>query len=344
MRNEFTILICAFLFGACTEQRDLFVISRSLLHIENEWEPTKIDKKNGATLLIYNADVHSAEMIPNAVERTLALDKGMYDMLSFNAMMYSEQESHLNYIYYRGTDRFETVEACVAERDEKDCFRPLSDEIVIHHPDILACRSLSGVEVVGDPNFEIKYRDGKDGYATDENHIEQTVRFSPCRITHVCQVLLHTRHPRSAKVVKASLRGFAGSVFLAERMPSHGSVTHQFDLNTLRIDTGDSAFGVLSSPAFTTFGPPLDLPDRRYELDVTVLLVNGKEYGPVIFDITEQVKHCIAYLNDTRANNIPITDTLFIEVYGLELPAVTGDTDVGIEDWGNNVIIIIPIN
>lgn len=339
-----TVLACLAMFVcSCTKHRNLYVASSPQLLISNNWAPSQCDIDNGATVMIHNRPSDPTELIPNAIHKIIELDKGLYDILVFNGLMYSPTETHLDNIVYRGTDKFETFEAVITHMDAGSRFRAQPDEVIVDFPDILATHSTSGHDIAARRKFEMKYRDGVNGYPSNLKHTEDTVHFTPCRVTHSCQVIARVRNPKSARVVQAKLHGFAQSVFLANRMPAHNSITHQFKLNSLKLDPTNPDMGTISSPVFTTFGPPLDLPGRRYTIDVNVLLTNSEELGMMTFDVTDQVEQAIATLSAERLNDTPIMDTFYIHIE-YELPVVVSDgMDVGVGDWGEDIIITVPI-
>lgn len=340
------ICVCFILLAdSCTEQRDLYVASYPQLLIKNNWTPSECSSDNGATAMIYDRPSDSpTELIPNAVRKIINLDQGLYDILVFNGLMYSPVETHLDNIFYRGIDRFETFEAVVAEMSPSKRFRAREGEIIVDSPDILATHSTSDHEIAARRKFEMKYRNGENGFPTSINHLDDSVSFIPCRVTHTCQVIARVRNPKSARVVQAKLHGFAQSVFLANRMPAHNSITHQFTLNSLKTDALDPSMGTIKSPVFATFGPPLDLPERVYKVDVNVLLTNSEEHPMLTFDVTDQVEAAIENLAAERLKNRPIMETFYIYI-DFELPVVISDgMDVGLGEWGDDVIITVPIN
>lgn len=342
MKQAIFILIFI-LTAACTEQRDLYVTSYPQLLIKNDWVPSQISTDNGATVVIYDRPEGAPELMPNAVSKIIDLDAGQYDIMVFNSLMYSPTQSHLDHIYYRGTDRFDTFEAVVSEMAPAFRFRSKADEVIVDFPDILSTHSTAEHEMSARKKFDLKYRDGKNGFPTSLKYVEDTIHFSPCRVTHTCQVIARVRNAKSARIVQAKLQGFAGSVFLANRMPAHNSVTHQFTLNSLKFDQPDPNVGTITSPVFTTFGPPLDLPARGYTLEVSALLTNSQEYPAMTFDVTDQVRRAIDYLAAERLKSRPIMETFYI-IVEFELPPVVSDNmDVGVQDWGDDVIVTIPI-
>lgn len=335
----FVLLMCS-----CTEQRDLYVASYPQLLIKSDWNPSQCGIDNGATAMIYDRP-HSAptELMPDAIRKIIELDKGTYDILVYNGLMYSPTETHLDNIFYRGTDRFETFEAVITEMPPGKRFRAQNGEVTVNAPDILATRSTADHDILARKKFEMKYRDGENGFPTNPKFLDDSVFFSPCRVTHTCQVIARVRNPKSARVVQAKLHGFSQSVFLANRLPAHNSVTHQFILNSLKHDSSDPTIGTISSPVFTTFGPPLDLPERRYTVDVNVLLTNSEELPRMTFDVTDQVEKTVAYLAAERLKNCPIMETFYIYIE-FDLPIVISDgMDVGLGEWGDDIIITVPI-
>lgn len=338
------LISCTGFMESCTKQRDLHTASYPQLLVTNNWDSSQCGTDNGATAMIYDRpNASPAELMTDAGRKIVELDRGLYDILVFNGLMYSPTETHLDNIFYRGTDQFETFEAVVTEMPPARRFRAADSEVIVNSPDILATRSTTEHEMQARKKFEMKYRDGKNGLPTSLTHLEDSIFFTPCRITHTCQVIARVRNPKSARVVQAQLHGFSQSVFLASRLPAHNSITHQFTLNSLKLDQSDPTTGTISSPVFLTFGPPLDLPGRTYTIDVNVLLTNSEELPPITFDVTGQVEEAIAYLAAERLKDRHIMETFYIRIE-FELPVVTSDgMDVGLGEWGDDVIINIPI-
>lgn len=349
---KITKVLCSICFAcsllittSCTEQRDLYVASWPQILIENDWTPSQVSPDHGATAMLYSRTTgERVELMPDANRKTIDMDKGIYDIIVFNGLMYSPSESNLDNIYYRGTDRFETFEAVVTEMSPSQRFRAGTGEVIVNNPDILATRSTANYNNEATKKYEIKYHDGKNGYPTTTNYIEDTISHIPCRVVINCVVICRVKNVKSAKIAQAKLRGFSQSVFLSNRMPSHTSVTHQFTLNSLKFDDPDPTIGTITSQIFSTFGPPLDLPERRYTIDMSVLLINGQELPPKTFDVTDQVLPFIDYIKAERLKNNPII-TIPIELFlYIELPVVVSDgMDVGVGDWGDDVIVTIPI-
>lgn len=328
----------------CTEHRDLHVVSYPQLLVQNDWVPSQVFPPYGATAMIYDDNNgQRTEIMTDANRKIVELDHGLYDIVVFNGSLYNHSDV-LGNICFRGTDNFETLEAFVTEMNPAKRFRAVAGDVIVDHPDIIATHSTAKCDIEARRKFEIKYRDGKIGSPTNPQYIKDTLPFTPCRVTIDCIVICRVKNVRSARIVQAKLRGFAGSVLLANRMPSQTNVTHQFTLNNRQFDDPDPTVGTIRSPLFSTFGPPLDLPERKYSVDIDILLINGEEWPQKSFDVTDQVEPFIEYLKQERNNNNPfITLPIELNLY-MELPVVISDgMDVGVKDWGDDVIVTVPI-
>lgn len=335
---SFLLLALAILW-ACTDQRDLYVKPSPMLLIKNDWEPSRTNVQNPmATLMIYPLSSNKIYM-EDHLRKTLALDESDYNVLVFNDYMYSESQTQRNYIRYRGTQSFDSFEAYATSMT--GAFRALPDEVVVNNPDTLSTRSTLDLTVEGKRAFALKYKNGKHRFSTAYDYIEDSLEFVPCRVVHNCVVIVNLQNVKALNGsgrAKGSLRGFSGSSFLASRMPGHSNVTHQFNLNGLKLESQNE--GSISA-TFSTFGPPLDLPERRYELEITVQYPSGREPAPFVFDVTDQLTAQIAQLNADRLLNKPIMDDIIIRV-DIKLENDKADWDVSLDDWGDAILIPVP--
>lgn len=330
------------MWHSCTDQRDLYVKSGPVILIKSDWEPSRISTDDGASLMIFPLPNY-IHLLDNPFRTTKSLEAGGYDMLIFNGYMFSETETHLDNIYYNGSDNIETFEAVVTEKSGSEKFRAKQGEIIVNNPDTLSTRSSAKLSVEGTTKYEVKYKDGHNGFPTSSNYIEDSLEFTPCRVTHNCIIKVHAINIKAINgrgIVKASLRGFAGSVFLYKRLPSHTEITHQCNLNGLIYDADSPLDGTIGA-TFSTFGPPLDLPERTYELEINVKYPSGNEARFVV-DVTDQIKPIIARMNQERLDNKPIMDDIVINTEITIENDNGGDFDIDVEEWGDDVIVTIP--
>jgi hypothetical protein len=352
MQKRRYIIIVSLLVGAfwgCTEQRDIYTVAHPALYIEGDWEPTlhTDNMSMDATAMIYSQDgaaVVSKNFFsePNSV--VVPLTRGDYNVLLFNGMMYEESNTHLTDVRFTGTDNLATFEAVVAQVPSNKQLRTTEGEYIASNEMDVLTVGHSEQQMNDEVSYSLKYEHGKDGYPIIEDYIEESLYLTPFAVSYPCQVEVVLTRASSAYVAHGALRGFVGGVFMASRMPSHRDVTHQLKLNSFT-SMGDPAddMGIIKSPQFVTFGPPLDLPERKYTLQVNMVLVDGSEFEREV-DITEQVLPVIDRLKSNLNAPEPIEADLNIPIrIVIDLPAVEPSGDIDVGEWGDDEIIQIPI-
>ena len=358
------VLAGALALAGCDKQRDLYTVARPMLYVEGNWVPSLnlTDMTMNATASLYVAGggeqaFKSYFSMPNST--TIPATRGEYDLLLFNGLMYSEQSTHLDNTHFRGTDRLATFEAVADESNGNGNGSRLIDvtgEYVASNDMELLTSMLRTVEVEGEAGYRIKYQNGKNGYPTYSDYIESSVYLTPAPVSYECQVVVNLVNPVSAYVSYGALRGFAGSVFMASRLPSHMEAVHVVRLNSLELDATPNPdldylnpkgepTGSIRSMKFVTFGPPLDDPaDWEYEFEIGIMLVNEEEFHQSI-DISTQVADAIVEMRKNLNVAEPVVTgyTILIEVdVALDkLEPVEGE--IGIGDWEDDEIIKVPI-
>ncbi len=357
MRRLTAILLATLLLAACDDSlRDLYGVSRPLLYIEADWMPTlqQADMSQNATALFYldGRLAHKEYFLkPNSI--TAAIPAGTYDILLFNGLMYSPEQTHLDDIYFCGTESPETFEACVKEA-------PSNKRLLRQDGEMLASCEMEPLttyrlrhSVEGEEGFYVKYNDGRKTGQEIADYVEDSLCVVPFAVTYEAQIKVHLTHPSSAAVANGALRGMAGSVFMATRKPSLTKVTHQLKLNNLRIthpgtpgDPSDPERGTIESPLFFTFGPPVDDPARTYEFVLSIVLKNGSTIEKT-FDISPQIKPVVEQIRARLEVNLPIQIDLEIPIaIDTELPEIIDNGDsgsIGVGDWGDDEIIHFPV-
>lgn len=348
IRNYIPALIALLLASGCTDQRDLYDITHPMLCVEGDWMPSlgKNNMAQNATAMVYHSDdgVAAKEYFydPNSV--TVKLTGGLYDVLIFNGLMYNEQDTHLDGIFFRGTDHVATFEGCAHEAAANKRLGRADGEMVVSNDMELLTSACSRETFEGENEYFLKYRNGKNGFPTYYDYIESRVLLTPTPVSYYCVVTVNLVNPASASIANGALRGFAGSVFMASRLPSHQSVSHHMRLNSLSIDPLDATRGTIHSPVFVTFGPPLDLPSRRYEFELSIILRNGEVFNRT-FDVTPQVEPIIERLRQNLDQPAPVQVDVEINLgLDVELPKVEAEPGaIGVSDWEDDEIIRVVI-
>jgi hypothetical protein len=332
----------------CTDQRDLYVLSGPMLEVEGDWVPSLglSDMTMNATAVAFDGEGNSVKEYfysPNTVK--IPVDNGSYDVMLFNGLMYGPDDAHLDGVFFRGTDKFDTFEAVAKEGT---LIRRLGtradDEYIASSQMEIVTSAVQSENVNGERSYYIKYKNGENGFDTPEDYVYARMQMTPVALSYVAQVVVTIKNISSAAGASAALYGFVGSAFMASRMPSHFYVTHQFNLNSRKIIDKAGDIGTIESPEFVTFGPPLDVPDHRYEVYIKMVLVDGQEMEWTI-DVTEQMLPIIEEIKANQSGEVQIDYHLEIPLdIELELPVVDPvEGFIGIDGWDDDELITVPI-
>lgn len=353
--------VCMLLHAGCTEQRDLYTVSRPMLCINGDWVPSldRSDMTMNATANLYAADggelfSKSYFSLPTSV--TIPCTRGEYDLLLFNGMMYSEENTHLDNVTFRNTGRLETFEAVASEGTPNVRLSRAEGEFIASNDMELLTSMQCRVEVEGETGYFIKYKNGENGYPTHADYVESSVDLTPAPVSYVCQVIVNLVNPASAAVANGALKGFAGSVYMSDRMPSHIAATHHLRLNSLYLDPtpknslsalnpdGDPT-GSIRSVEFVTFGPPLDGPSGwGYAFEISIIQIDGEIHEERI-DIGDQVGAAIAQIRKNVGVSVPaVTGYKIVIEVDVALPKLEPvDGIIGVDLWEDDEIIKVPV-
>ena len=340
-----TILI----FIGCSEQRDIYTIANPALLIEGDWEPSlhTFNMSMNATAMIYNEDGKQIALKkyfvePNSV--VVPLTKGKYNILLFNGLMYSEYDTHLDGVFFSATDHLNTFEANSTEAPPNNRLTTAPGEYIASNDMEILTSAYREQEMKNDVSYHIKYKNGKNGFPSFDDYIEESILMTPFAVSYECKVVVTLVNASSAYIANGALKGFVGSVFMASRMPSHKDATHQFRLNSFKtVGDPNDDIGTIESPVFVTFGPPLDIPNRKYTLEISIILINGDVFNREI-DITNQILPVIDKIKTNLNAQQPIEIDLTIPVeIKLTLPIVDRTGNIDVDDWGDDEIIKVPI-
>jgi hypothetical protein len=332
----------------CTDQRNLYVLSGPVLQVKGDWIPSidKSDMTMGATALAFDSEGKATKHYfdaPNTVD--IPVTKGSYEVMLFNGLMYSPTDTHLDGVTFRGTDRLDTFEAVAAEGvSVRRLGSRTEGEYVATNDMEVVTSAVESADIDRDHSYYAKYKNGHNGYDTPDNFIYQTLDMTPVAMSYEAQVVVTIKNITSAAGASAALYGFVGSAFMASRQPSHFYVTHQFNLNSRKMIDAAQDTGTIESPVFVTFGPPLDVPDQKYEIYIKMVLINNQEIERT-FDVTDQVTPIVEDIKANLAVGASIEYRLEIPLeIELELPVVEHvEGSIGIEGWEDEELIHVPI-
>lgn len=290
-----------------------------------------------------------------------------YDILVFNNLMFSPEDNEFENLNFLGTEYFDSFEAHAAlNKTASELFRSASQEIVVNNPDLIAAATYRRKVIEHDRMFIMKYEDGIKTGNQEFDYIRDTVEVTPLCLTRNVQVILRVKNYKPKFAIYGTLRGFAQGVNLTTRKPTGNNATHAgFLINKAKADPDHTDRSILTSDVFTSFGPWWDdsLGSNTYTLDLLARYNGQGDVFSYSFNVTNYIENVVTQWvekaievikseEEAHQNNgnydgpVPTMDTIMIEVW-LELPNIIGDDkdamDVGVEDWGDVVIIPVPI-
>lgn len=360
----YIIGIVVLLFAGCSDQRDLYSLSTSVMQIESDWVPS-LNKYNmqEATAMFYKDGggvMKEYFSQPNGVKARVS--RGQYDLLIFNGVMESKNVTNLDHIYFRGIERPETFEAYTEEGTAaKRLARSADEYIASNNMELLAC-AYDNVFIEGDQEYYLKYKNGKDAHPVTSDYIEVVKDLVPRAVSYrFCVKFTNLVNPTSARSASGALRGFAGSVFVVSenRMPKTGfSATHHLNLTTsangnMHTTPDGRVIGTAQTPLFVSFGPPLpgslgELESSgRFTFELNFLLTDNTEFVPLngAIDITPQVNEIIEkiYRYHRGEGSLTYDENLFtIEIADeIFLPVVQPENIVSVVDWDDDEEILV---
>lgn len=331
----------------CNDLRDLYITSAPMIYAEGDWQPSldKTDMTMDATAIAYGENgIFAKEYFYNPKSVTIPVDKGIYDVIIFNGLMYSNTDTHLDEVFFRSTNSMETFEAVVHETTPNKRLSRGDGEYIASNMMEIVTSAVKEQEITSSYAYNIKYKDGKNNFPAQGDYVEAELYMTPQAVSYESKITVTINTISSAYVANAALSGFVGSAFMASRMPSHFYVTHHFRLNNKVLIPDEVDKGTIESPVFVTFGPPVDVPDNKYEIYIKVTLVDGTDYEETV-DVTDQVLPIIPVIQNNIDGVSPITHNitipLEIEITLPEVEPVEGN--IGIGDWDDDEIISVPI-
>lgn len=357
-KEIFYLILILWATSSCTDQRDLFVKARPLFIVKNDWAVAKLAPQ-GATLLFYPRNEPIELMTNDACRHCFTLEPGIYNILVLNEVMFSESETNILRVVHKGTSNVSTIGSYAKASNVNSAFKTSDDEVMVgyNYPEHVATHNIMQREVLSENDYVRKYLNGKNGHPVYNDFEADSIEFTPIRITRNVQVIAHVKNLRNGFRISGSLRGFAEGSLLASRLPDGQNATYTFDMNGALPDPDASDRHIITSPIFTTFGPWWNNypSNHKYILDLYTGW-NGTT-SPFRFDVTEYAPpHVIKSVGQAirviqkeerdfaEQGVYPAIDTIVIEIW-FDLPIFQDDfLDVGVVDWGQDIIIPVPVS
>lgn len=161
------IIIAALVFvtSGCDKQRDLYVKAGPMLYVEGDWLPSlgKTDMYMNATAVVYKKEAGMFRkeyfFAPDYV--TVPVEKGDYDVVIFNGLMYSAEDTHLDNVYFRGIDGFDTFEAVAVEAEANRRLGKSEGEYIASNDMEIITSASDEQPIDGSSSYYLKYKNGK---------------------------------------------------------------------------------------------------------------------------------------------------------------------------------------
>ena len=364
MKKAITAMAALALVAGCTGLRDLYEERRTELHVVSLWNEALDGPTMDATMLLYGNGTIVKEFYQRMNGVSAQVSAGRYDVVLFNGVMESEQNTNLDHIYMRGTNSPATFEVCAAEVKPSRRIARAEGEYIANPNMSLFAFARGEVDIIRANGLLRKYNNGRrvadDGNADNEVRVE----FSPRAYSYrFCVRMTGVGNPHSAQYMAGAVRGFAGSVFPAAsddgvpRMGFPATYHLSFPNGTSRTRSegeGKIEIGTLESSVFTTFGPALaaageKLPaSGRYFFDPVFVLADKDKTefrlaAPI--DITRQVNEISAVIAEHHrpgGHRITYEKNLFIiEIPdAVELPKIKSDNGNGNGNQGGGPVTV----
>jgi hypothetical protein len=337
----------------CTDQRDLYVMSGPLLEVGGDFVPAlgQTDGVNvSATAMLFDAEGNALSTknfsTPNAAN--VPVGHGIFDVMLFNGTIFSPEDTNVDVdgVDFRGNSHIDTFEAVATEGTRINRLGTRGeDEFIPSNAMKVITSAVRREDVEGERSYFVKYKNGENGFDTPEDYVYSRMDMTPMALSYKAELVVTiSKHSSSVYGASAALYGFVGSAFMASRLPSHFYVTHQLKLNSLD-KTGDADdSGTIRSGLFVTFGPPLDVPDNKYEVYIVMALQNGQQME-WRRDVSDQIAPVIEQIKDYQSGavtEIPLNIELDLTLDNVPyVPPVEGS--IGIDGWEDDEVITVKI-
>ncbi len=327
-RNYIYILALALIpvLWGCTKQRDLYVISSPLIKIKCDWSRARLEPDRWTLMLYGDQAARPKSYLLSRTVDTLQIAPDNYRTLLVNGSL----QTAIDFVAFRNTGSFDTFEAYATVERVKP-----GGEIVVNEPDTLAGAAV--LKTIGsESKFTARYKDGHLQPGDQRHYVLDSLEYVPCRLVYRINVVVtieNINYLLPERKIAGEVRGLAGGVLVASRMPTHAPVT--YSLSITNNNPSSATVGTIET-AFATFGPPLDLTQQRsYIMELAFILKNSRIYK-VPLDVSDQVEQIAAQIKD-RIDRGVCDAGLDLELrVTVTLPDPSPNTgDIWVDPWGD---------
>lgn len=358
MKRIYTIILLALVaaISSC-ERRPLVdeLHETALIPVSIDWSEALLDPDNDP-----NGDVYSASvwLFPQPDSRyqgkplefklnnprggEIEVPVGKYAVLVFNNTVMDFSEN----VGFRGTDKYETFEYYALPDTRASRYSKSGYDNLILEPDIIAAWNLDEFEVTPDM-VTLTRSTSENSSLAARQQVKALSNVTPHRLTYVVKSLVRVVGLNNAKAAQGAVTGFGSSVFLATGRVAPPPSTLVFNLNNRQWLNSEQTVGTIESAPFNAFGPASGDPSAAcYHL--TSFTLRGEWEGsttyptppaaPFTHYITNQInKNISLYINLNVGFEVkPGNPEIVLPDFSIQ---GDGGFGVGLEDWGEEVVI-----
>ncbi len=211
VKNIYIAAVGALLVTACTDLRDLYDVSDSVLNVTASWShaPGEEDVQNGTVLLYRDDGTREKAYLSHQKSTSVRITLDRYDVAVFNGIMESESVTNLDHVYFRGTDRPATFEVYAAKASPLKRLVRTGEEYIASNEMEIFSFARNSVDVDRDGAFYIKYQNGKKTDNGGEENVVGTLESNPKALSFRFRVrLTGIVNPAGARSASGAMRGF----------------------------------------------------------------------------------------------------------------------------------------
>lgn len=325
MKKLFYLIFVMFFMFSCDNQQEKIEVNGTWVRVNVDWSKAGIEPE-GASFCFYP---EREGMNPIRLETHTTLDSMKLRIDNYRVLVFNETANSHENIFFRGMDKYETVEACAQPIEVPDKYSKETEERAVTNLDILAVERLTDFEIT-------------DQMMEDDER--PTLNFVPESRMHVVTLTIRAKGLENVSLGGSigSLSGMTGAINLSQVEQDSDPVTHYFNFNDITFDEGSNTEGTMSA-TLSTFGPLRTVASKSENIKNVVTLYfklrDGTEQTPIEYDITDLIDQAIEANDDL---NIEIGSGDIIEFPYVEDTGGSG-INVNVGDWGDETIIDTPV-